>query len=329
MSNIGHLLQHYRRHPAVDQLLNGLQTPQGRMVLSGLIGAQEAFALAASVSASGRNMLYVAESRESAAYLLNDLQGILPGSPVHFFPDSFKRPAVFDDLNPTNILQRSETISQIANPSPGAPNWVVISYPEALFEKVVAPEVLAQSQIEIKTGERLDIDFAIQVLVEYGFERTDFVYEPGQFSIRGGIVDLFSFGNELPYRIELFDDEVESIRTFDPLTQLSKQSLGRVRIVPNLNTRFRPEQKVSLFQVLPAETVIWVRDVQFMLDRLQYCFEKAEQYAAKISAFDAAELRELFRDRAFVYPGDVLEDVREHTIVFLEKPAPTVLEMLT
>ncbi len=326
MSNISHLLERYREHPAVVQLLKALEAPNARVQLSGLTGAQTAFALAATVDRPPSTVLFIAESKEEAAYLLNDLQGILGAETVHFFPDSFKRPAVFDDLNPTQILQRSETINKITADSAGG--TLIVSYPEALFEKVVKPEVLAQDRIEITTGEKLDVDFAIQVLVEYGFERTDFVYEPGQFSIRGGIIDLFSYGNELPYRIELFDEEVETIRTFDPLTQLSQQSLQRLRIVPNLNTRFRQDQKVSLFRVLPEQTVLWIKDLQFLLDRLQFCFEKAEQFAAKISALDAAELRELFRDRAFVFPGDVVEDVREHPVVFLEKPGPAVLAML-
>ncbi|MCY7329981.1 MAG: hypothetical protein LH618_15610, partial [Saprospiraceae bacterium] len=205
---------------------------------------------------------------------------------------------------------------------------VIITYPEALFEKVVAPEVLNRSRIDVAKGEKLDTDFMIQVLVEYGFERADFVYEPGQFSIRGGIIDLFSYGNDLPYRIELFDDEVETIRIFDPLTQLSKQNIARVSIVPNLNTRFRNDQKVSFFQVLPADTVLWIKDFQFFLDRLQYCFERAETFASKLSALDSAELREIFRDRAFLYPGDVVEDVQEQRLVFTEKQGAGVWQTL-
>ena len=328
MSNIGHLLERYREHPSVVQLVQALQQPHARVQLTGLTGAQGAFALAATLTADGgrETVLYIAESKEEAAYLLNDLQGILGDPAVHFFPDSFKRPAFFDDLNPTQMLQRSEAINKLT--SPGAGPSVLITYPEALFEKVVKPEVLAQSRVEIAKGEKLDMDFVIQVLVEYGFERTDFVYEPGQFSVRGGILDLFSYGNDLPYRIELFDDEVESIRTFDPLDQLSKRDIGRVSIVPNLNTRFRQDQKVSLFQILPENTVIWIKDFQFLLDRLQDCFEKAEQFAGKISAFDVAEVREIFRDRAFVFPGDVVEDVRACSIVFLEKPSPNIEAML-
>lgn len=321
MSNLAHLLAAYRNHPAVKKITETLenQTTAARVQLKGLVGAQESFVFAATFSlqrSSSAVHLFIANSKEEAAYRFNDLEGLLAGQAVHFFPDSFKRPAYFDDLNAVQILQRSETISKIT--SQEKTSAVILTYPEALFEKVVKPEVLNQSRIEVKKGEKLDADWAIEVLVDYGFERTDFVYEPGQFSVRGGIIDLFSYGNDLPYRIELFDDEVETIRAFDPLTQLSQRSLTALSIVPNLNTRFRQDQKVSLFRILPENTVIWAKDFQFLLDRLQYCFERAEQFASKLTALDSAELREIFRDRAFLFPGDVAEDIAVRAIVYLD-----------
>ena len=326
MSNLAHLLAAYRNHPAVKKITETLenQTPVARIQLKGLAGAQESFVVAATSSAISRHSsfhLFIANSKEEAAYRHNDLEGLLAGQAVHFFPDSFKRPAFFDDLNATYMLQRSETINKITVPLPpgtGPGGTIIVTYPEALFEKVVKPEILAQNRIEVQKGEKLDVDWVIEILVEYGFVRTDFVYEPGQFSVRGGIVDLYSFGNDLPYRIELFDDEVETIRVFDPLTQLSQRNLNSVSIVPNLNIRFRQDQKVSLFQILPQNTVIWIKDFQFLLDRLQYCFERAEQFASKLTALDSAELRDIFRDRAFLFPGDVVEDVAERAIVYLE-----------
>ena len=326
MSNLQHLLAAFHKHPAVAKIVQSIenQASASRIQLSGLTGAQESFILAATIGRRGPAgdgiHLFIANSKEEAAYRHNDLEGLLTGQTAFFFPDSFKRPAFFDDLNPVQVLQRSEVISKITGASDAsAKSAVIVTYPEALFEKVVRPDVLAKSRIEVRKGEKLDIDFAIQVLVEYGFLRTDFVYEPGQFSIRGGIIDLFSYGNELPYRIELFDDEVESIRVFDPLTQLSQRNLASVSIVPNLNTRFRQDQKVSLLQILPPGTVIWIKDLQFLLDRLQYCFERAEQFASKITALDDAELREIFRDRAFLYPGDVAGEIAERPLVFTEK----------
>jgi len=263
MSNLSHLLAAYRKHPAVVKIAQTLdnQATAARIKLTGLTGAQESFVVAATVnrqkSPDNTCHLFIANSKEEAAYRQNDLEGLLAGEAVYFFPDSFKRPAFFDDLNPTQMLQRSEVISKMtATETAASAVGVIVTYPEALFEKVVKPEVLNQSRIEIKKGEKLDADFVIQVLIEYGFERADFVFEPGQFSIRGGIIDLFSYGNELPYRIELFDDEVETIRTFDPTSQLSQRNLSTLSIVPNLSTRFRQDQKVSLFQILPVNTVI-------------------------------------------------------------------------
>lgn len=320
MSNLAHLLQAYRKHPAVQKIVQNLdsQGATSRLQLKGLAGAQESFVVAGTVLARAASPvhLFIANAKEEAAYRHDDLEGLLGEERVYFFPDSFKRPAYFDDLNPTQMLQRSELVSKITGQSGGAPA-VVVTYPEALFEKVVKPEVLNKSRIEVKKGEKLDVDFIIQVLVEYGFERADFVYEPGQFSIRGGIVDLFSYGNDLPYRIELFDDEVETIRLFDPLTQLSQRAIAQVSIVPNLNTRFRQDQKISLLQMLPPGSVLWIKDLQLLLDRLQVCFERAEQFAAKLTALDSAELREIFRDRAFLYPGEVVGAVEERAVVFL------------
>lgn len=323
MSNLAHLLAAYRKHPAVLKIVQHLKgpSPVSRIQLKGLTGAQESFVLAAAAEAGQSHTvhLFIANSKEEAAYRHNDLEGILPAPDVHFFPDSFKRPAYFDDLHPTQMLQRSEVISKITTLASNAPATIIVTYPEALFEKVVKPEVLSKSRIEVQKGERLDVDWMLEVLIEYGFVRADFVYEPGQFSIRGGIVDLFSYGNELPYRIELFDDEVENIRVFDPMTQLSQRNLQSISIVPNLNTRFRQDQKVSLLQVLPDHAVLWVKDYQLLLDRLQYCFERAEQFASKLTALDSSELRDIFRDRAFLYPGAVAEDLAQRAVVQIDK----------
>lgn len=318
VSNIGHLLEHYAEHPRVGALSEALSTPGARVRVTGLVGAQKALVLAALVRRISRLFLCVCNDKEEAAYLLNDLQSLIGEADVCFFPDSFRRPAVFEHLNTTQTLQRSEVVNRLTMPHRWG--WVVITYPEALFEEVVAPEVLTKSRIEIVRGEKLDLDFVIQVLVEYGLVRTDFVYEPGQFSIRGGILDLFSFGNEYPYRIELLDVQVESIRTFDPLTQLSRQNIERVQIVPNWGTAHTREEKTSLLRVLPADAVVWIEDVQFLLDRLLKCFEEAERYAAKIGALDPEEVRALLKERAFVRPYDVLAALRSYALVFGKPP---------
>ena len=141
-----------------------------------------------------------------------------------------------------------------------------------------------------------------------------------QFSIRGGIIDIFSYGNEYPYRIELFDEDVESIRTFDPTTQLSQRNISSVTIIPNINTKFEQDQKVSLFKVLPEKTVIWLRDFQLVLDKLQTCFEKAEEFAeTSLMLLEEEDLRAVFKDRAFIRPKQVIDEIQYFPIISLSK----------
>ena len=317
MDTINQLLALYRDSKKVQQIGNTLEntaTP-ARLQLIGLTGAQESFVLAGSYLNSPTSHLVIAMDKEEAAYMQNDLQNLLPSKTIHYFPDSFKRPSYFEQLNANNILQRAETINKMSQST--ATGEIVVTYPEALFEKVVTPQYLDAKRIDIKVGEKMDVDFMIEILVEYGFERTEFVYEPGQFSIRGGIVDVYSYGNELPYRIELFDVEVESIRTFDPTTQLSQQRILKISIVPNINTRFQQNQKASLFRILKPNTSIWIRDTQHLLDRLQMCFERADDFASKLTYEKDDELKEIFRDRAFIRPFEVIDDVEALNLVIL------------
>ncbi|MBR9921031.1 MAG: transcription-repair coupling factor [Bacteroidetes bacterium] len=280
--------------------------------------------LAAAWKQNPRTFLIVLDDKESAAYLQNDLSGLLnTKKAVRFFPDSFKRPMQFEALNQNNVLQRTETVNRISLNRPGGE--IIVTYPEALFEQVVSPKELEANRLRVKVGEDLDVDTVIQLLGEFGFRREDFVYEPGQYSLRGGIVDIFSYGNEYPYRIELFDEEVESIRLFDPLNQLSVRNIKEVSIVPNINSRFQREQKLPLMDVLPEGSVVWISDYQLTLDKLQQCFEKAESYAGQLSKSEEEDLAEIFRDRAFIRPIEVMDGMEAFNQVFLGKPLdPTV-----
>ena len=315
------LLGAYRDDDRVRALTGERARPGRRTLVSGTVGSQRAFAIAAQFLEREAPTLALANDKEEAAYLLNDLEALLPGRRVLFLPDSFKRPGQYEDLNPDNALQRTEVVNQLA--LGGA--LVVVTYPEALFEMVVDPAALDAKRIDVRTGEDLDVDTLIELLVEFGFTRADFVAEPGEFSIRGGIVDVYSYANEYPYRIELFDEEVESIRTFDPGDQLSKANIGRVSIVPNVNTRFGRGEKVSILAVLPEDTAVWVRDYQFFLDRLQVAFERAVEFGQTVSALDESELAGLLRDRAFLRPPQVLRDIQDYALFFLKQPPAPVL----
>ncbi len=327
----------YLADPRVNKIKEVLSKgSKTRLKLDGIKGALDSFVLFSSFQQLNRTILFIADDKEQGAYLQNNLSAISDKKEIHFFPDSFKRPTAFDLLNSTYTLQRTETINKItATDKPE----LIITYPEALFEKVVAPEELNKTRINVKVDEKLDLDFLIELLVEYGFSREDFVYEPGQFSIRGGIVDIFSFGNEWPYRIELFDEDVESIRTFDPMSQLSKQNISRFSIVPNINTQFSKEDKVSLFGVLPEDTVIWMQDYTLMMDKLNACLKKAEEFSESVSSTEDSDVVKFFRENSFVIPGEVLKDLEafpsvfvshkklsfevDETIVFNSKPQPS------
>lgn len=275
--------------------------------LEGLKGAMESFLIAISQQQTDKNFLIIAEDKESAAYLLNNYDNLNAENKALFFPDSFKRPTYFEELQKTNVLQRTETVNKFTQ---GQKSKVIVSYPEALFEKVVAPEILKQSQLIITKGENLDVDSMIYTLNEFGFSQEDFVYEPGQYSIRGGIIDLYSYGNEYPYRLELFDEEVESIRFFDPSSQLSLKNIHRISLVPNINTQFEQNQKVSLLNILKENDVIWIENIQNCIDRLNNCYQKAEEYAKTLSSLDESESSEIFRDRAFILPFDVTDQIQ-------------------
>jgi len=309
------LIARYQSSENVKVLSKALQSESVRLKVVGCSGSQEAFVLAATTVEKKGLHIVVAYDKEEAAFLLNDLKVLFSEAKVHFLPDSFKRPCGFEELNTGNVLERTEVINKVIRS--GNDTRFIITYPEALFEMVVSPEALQEVKIEVKVGEQLDVDFLISVLVEYGFERSDFVYEPGQFSLRGGIIDIFSYGNELPYRIELFDVEVESIRTFDPSTQLSQQKIAFVSIVPNVNTKFNQEQKVSILEIVPDNTTLWIKDFEAMLDKLQLCFEKAGSFADSVSELDKSELAEILRDRAFIYPQQIVRQTQQFNIVLL------------
>jgi transcription-repair coupling factor (superfamily II helicase) len=229
-----------------------------KIQLDGLLGASDCFILAGCFLNSRKPQIYIASDKEEAAYILNTLQAILENKTIHFFPDSFKRPLQYDELDKNNVLLRTEAINKIHLVK--GKSQILVTYPEAIFEKAVDPAILDKDKIEVNKNADLDVNTMIELLVMYGFERVEFVYQPGQFSIRGGIIDIFSYGNEWPYRIELFDTEVESIRTFNPINQLSVSNISQVSIIPNINNKFKQDQKVSIFSVFSKETNIWIKE---------------------------------------------------------------------
>nr|WP_185153854.1 transcription-repair coupling factor [Dysgonomonas sp. 520] len=211
--------------------------------------------------------LYVLEDAESAGYFYHDLVQILGGDKVLFFPSAYKRAIKYGQIDAANEILRTEVLSELQTEEH---HRIIVSYPEALAERVISKETLKDNTLRISVGEQVDTQFISEVLDSYGFEYTDYVYEPGQYAIRGSIIDVFSFSNEFPYRIDFFGDEVETIRTFDVESQLSKEKLNFVQIVPEM--RKSGLQKESFLNLLPKNSIIGYKDYSWIQGRLNFIY---------------------------------------------------------
>ncbi|WP_118974097.1 transcription-repair coupling factor [Taibaiella koreensis] len=269
--NLQTLLGFYQNDIRTKQIAAGLSLPDPKMRLNlrNLKGSSLNFIATAVWQQSQANHVFVLNDREEAAYFHNDLESLTQALDICYFPDSFKKAGDYRNLNSSHIMLRTEALAHLSSRGKDElRKKVLVTYPEALFEKVVRASSLSSNMIHIKTSEQLKVDELMKRFVDLGFRREDFVYEPGQFAMRGGILDIYSFGNEHPYRIELFGNEVDSIRIFNPETQLSERKLLQVSILPNIETKFDTEEKISLLDYLPANTVFWFKDLAFTLEKL-------------------------------------------------------------
>jgi transcription-repair coupling factor (superfamily II helicase) len=228
-------------------------------------------------------MIFVLPEREEAAYFLSDLENLLEKE-ILFFPSSFRKSFEFTLVDSSNVLQRAEVLNELNHSAEYGK--IIVTYPEALAEKVIDRSALEKNTLEIAVGNKLSIDFINEFLIEYDFERVDFVYEPGQFSIRGGIVDIFSFSHDLPYRVEFFADYIESIRTFEIEDQLSVEQVKSITIVPNVQSKFLTDHNISLLEYIDQDTIIWFKDVEFTFDIVKNGYKKAVEYWKALSSED-------------------------------------------
>lgn len=275
--NLQTLTDLYVNETRAKELAAGLSLsiPKLKVSLEGIFGSRVAFFAHAIWQMSDVNHVFVLNDREEAAYFHNDFEHLTQALDIFYYPDSFKKDGDYKNINSSHVMLRTEALAKI---TPHAKKKVMVTSPEGLFEKVVNNSLLTNNSIHIKTGENLELDKIIAQFVELGFKQADFVYEPGQFAIRGGILDIYSFVNDKPYRIELFGNEVDSIRIFDPESQLSIKKLAVVSIIPNVETEFETEQKTSLLEYLPENTVYWFKDFAFAKDKIGLLYEKAAAY---------------------------------------------------
>ncbi len=268
--NLNVLMEQYQKSPQLFQLADRLLNAQPQQIfLKNLQGSSSEFVVSAVFMhphCQSLNHLVVLNDAEEAAYFHNTLENVTNALDLFYFPSSYKNRKNFRLLNSSHVMLRTEALTKL---SAGGNRKIIVTYPEALFEKVVLPKTLSSNIISIKTNDTINVNSLMDLFVMYGFERTDFVYEPGQFALRGGILDIYSFGNEKPYRVELFGNEVDSIRIFDPESQLSERKLLQVNIIPNVETQFDSGEKISLLEFVTENTVVWLKDWDVIKEKIQ------------------------------------------------------------
>ncbi|MCR4829535.1 MAG: transcription-repair coupling factor [Bacteroidales bacterium] len=277
------LTEHYKKSKLSEELTSALGQTQARIHVEGLRGSLAAVHFAAlSQRFPNSNMMYVIDSKEDAYYLQNDIAALLDENEaagderrVVLFPTSSRREhADADETDNANVLMRAEIVKQMN----AGRKLLVVTYPEALSEKVVSSRTLTKNTLQIVRGTKLDMDFVVDVLQDYDFERVDFVAQPGEYAVRGGIIDVFSFANDHPFRIEFFDDEIDSLRSFDCTTQLSIRQYERINIIPNLEQRHEvgttTEEKVNLLEYFGQEDIVWVNGLMRISETIQNHYTK-------------------------------------------------------
>ncbi len=289
--------------------------------LKEVLGSAISGIISGSYTKDSLSYVFVCENKESAAYFYNDFQYLLPDTAVLFYPSSYQRPyQITEGTDNANVVLRAEVLHKlkIAQSSKND-SYVVVTYPEAIFEKVVSSEQLQDKTLEVKVGDQLSIDFLNEVLFEYEFKRVDFVTQAGEFSVRGGIIDIFSFSNEQPYRIEFFGDEIDSIRTFDIVSQLSDQKVTHITIVPDIESKTFMKDRVPFVAGLPKDSVLIFQDLERTYHKLDELYIKASNTFESLENTivrqspeqlfcDANSTRSLFSNFTQIQVGSIFHD---------------------
>ena len=295
------LLTLYENDPFIRTIANGINSQPGKnFQIKGLAGSLDMVVVTTIARSNAGCHLIIAHDKEEAAYLAGDLLEFRDKEESLLFPSSYKIPYQLDEVENANVLMRAEILSRVQSKS--NETEIIVTYPDALYEKVVSKTTLRENTFTAKVGEKVDVEFVAELLSTYDFEKTDFVYEPGQFAIRGGIIDVFSYANELPFRIELFGREIESIRTFDPENQLSIAPIQQISIVPNIQTKMLREVRQSFLDFLPDGTTLWIKDFQLTLDSVEEAYKKA------LDKFHLIEQKGDGKNNLLISPEDLFDN---------------------
>lgn len=282
----------FEKSSKTKQIIQILQQEKQQIQITNLLGSSLSFLISECFKKIEKPYLLIFDDKEEAAYYLNDLEQLLGEKNLLFYPASYRRAYQIDEVDNANILLRAEVLNRINSRRKPA---VIVTYPQALFEQVITKRELDKNTLKVSVGEELSLDFINEILFEYHFNRVDFVSEPGEFAVRGGIIDVFSFANDEPYRIEFFGDEIDSIRTFDVETQLSIEKLKKINIMPNMANKMLEEKRESFLKYIASKTVIFAKNILNLKDDLDKLFIKAErEYVNLKGEVKQAEPKTLF-----------------------------------
>jgi transcription-repair coupling factor (superfamily II helicase) len=269
----------YREHPSftrLEELLCG--ESHEPVTINGLTGSSRAIVMAGVLSQQPTTHLVLLPEKEDAAYFYNDLTALLGEENIFFFPGTYKRSVMYDQTEPANIILRAEVLNFLSS---GRRKCIIVTYPESVMEKVITRNSLKKNTFSIKKGDRLSIEFLEEVLREYNFVRTDFVYEPGQYSVRGSITDLFSYSADRPYRIDFFGEEVDSIRSFNPDDQLSIKIHDEIQVIPDIREIAFSESSDSLIDFIPPSSVIWSDNYDYIIEKTDNIWSQARTRSSR------------------------------------------------
>jgi transcription-repair coupling factor (superfamily II helicase) len=305
--NTSEIIERYAGSVSVRKILEQLQSENKvRLHLNGLKGSMRAMLAAVILKMHKGNQVFVLPDKETAAYFHNDLESLFAERELNynqrnvlFFPTSYKRSFEVNTHDSSGILLRSEVLNKLHKKTSG---YAVVTYPEALSEKVADNITVGQNTLYVEKGEKFTTEFFFEALTELGFENVDFVAEPGQFASRGGIIDIFSFSSDYPYRLEFFDDEIDSIRSFDPGNQLSLSIINRISIMPDVQKIEKKKNKISFTRFVPESTIFWFEDIELSVGIMEKTFEVAKSAFVENQSNDPADLNDLFIDgRKFLH----------------------------
>ncbi len=318
-------LKYFKGYETFSEIIEKTVAPPGEKIhLQGFIGSSKTILLANIFEKAKRNLVVFLNDREEAAYFYDDLNNLGWDENTLFFPSSYKRSVQYDQNDQENIVLRTEVLNKIsAKEKP----WLVITYPEAVVETVISQAGLEINTLQIAQGDKISIDFINEFLYEYGFERVDFVYEPGQFSVRGSIVDIFSFSNDDPYRIDFFGDEIDSIRSFNIENQISKEAFKRVTIVPNIHNQNIEGDRISLIEFLPEESILFGNNLNQFFDFVSEIYRntilaRPEDENIQALIVSGNDLKKAFNKKTVVDFGTDLfcEPTAEYRFLFSRQP---------